>query len=628
MTRALIAKELRQHWLALAGVGLLSLAAFSALAAANKVQGLSGSPLEALRWYLMGIVPLAGMVVGHRLVNTEYGARTQLFLEALPLPRWKMPTVKYGLGLAALLGITAVVFGATLLLQWKQQRFLDLNLVRLAGIRALSFAAFIFSVCFLYGFLGRYRVALLIAVFLGFSLLAESSNIQWSKFGPFALIDTTFAYEAETMPWRALRDTWLLTAALTALAFGLALVREGSVASLMAEKMSHREKVFVAAVLISLAWTGALISEKTRRTPFDLQQAVVVTNGPVTVKLSSSAESEVTRPLMQRVASELSQMCEYLGREAAPPVFITQRGDLDPDRYERGELEQSDGVFVQANVLSTNWNTTHFVTWLVREGLIVGTNGRAELESRRWILDGFPLFWSAREVEGQWLTNHPVLALRAVYGTADGLRPDFRSWLRFKERVGDDIAAAVAWSVLEVIEQQAGPNSCRAFLQAALGQAPPKDARVLFNDQRKSGMELLQQCTGLAEGEVLARWEEQLTLVTEAMAPALKTLPRIRGEARFEALSPSSRKVTYRARIEPAPTKGTRYSFLHYELPPMDEEVDDRDVVREQQAYPDTEANELEGTFSVGSRVYYTFALRVPELECQVISGWRREEVR
>ena len=96
------------------------------------------------------------------------------------------------------------------------------------------------------GFIGRFRVAIYIAIVLTLGVIDQMTALELQHFGPLAVLDnTTLPYERETLPVRAVWETLVLGAGLTALAFGLALINEGSVAEALARRMSQREKAII-----------------------------------------------------------------------------------------------------------------------------------------------------------------------------------------------------------------------------------------------------------------------------------------------------------------------------------------------------------------------------------------------
>jgi len=480
MTRALILKELRQHWPALVLIAAAAVVGDAVIIGARLAKGGVETPFEGLRLFIASMGILAALVLNHRLVVVEYQSRTQLFLEGLPVTRWRMVLVKYFLGAFFLLLLAGGALGVAGFMAGRHQIISGRQFAILA-VRALSPVWLFHSLCFLMGLLGRYRLALYIALGLSCAIVQEHKLVDFAHFGPAALLDGRFAYEGESFPWDALKATWGLSLGFTVLALGLSLTREGSVAALLSQKMSHREKVFIAALLAGLMFSGAVLSEKAKKAPFDLLNSAVGSGPGVVVKVASEGgESEPgARRLAQYVAKELSSAREYLGMESLPPVFITARRDLDANRYDRGELERAEGVYTRVNFFSKDWQDEDFLAWLLREVLAASSNDRATLESRRWVLDGFGLFWISREHQTEPLERDRALALRALYGADAGFAArDLNGWLSYNERVGRDIAAGVAWSGLKTLARRQGPQRCRKFLQAVLGARQPQDVRA------------------------------------------------------------------------------------------------------------------------------------------------------
>jgi hypothetical protein len=628
MTWTLLRKELRQHWWAFLIVGAASALGYLMILGTIVTQGKAASPFACLPLFVTINGTLAALVLCHRLVAVEYHAKTQLFLEALPLSRWRMIVIKYCLGLAAMAIIASLAFGLTCLLAWPHQ-LLSLRFAAILAARVFSVVWLIYSFCFLMGLMGRYRLALYIGLFFGVMVLAQTTALDVSRFGPFALLDKTFAYESVIFPWKDLRITWLLGLACTLLAFGLSLSREGSVAALLAEKMSHREKIFVAVLLLALVWALSVLDEKGKKAPFDLQGAAAEQCDGVLVKVASPAgeDDPAARRLARHVATELAAAREYLGLERLPSVFITSRRDLDANQFERGELERGEGVHVHANFCAKDWHDDPFLMWLVREVLIVATDGRVKLESKRWVLDGFALFWSSRRHSQAPFESDKALALRALYGTENGFASqNLQRWLTFNERVGDDIAASVAWSGLKSLARHQGEERCRRFIQSVVAARCPKDIRVVFMAEPLDG--LLRKHAGEGFREFFEQWQNDLAAVRPVLAEDLAKLPRLSGQVDSLPLSANSRKVRFHACIEPLPATDARYSFLYHRLPAFDDEISPKSIERIKNSYAQRPMDELPETFSPGTRLYSTFSLEVPALGCTIISGWRREELQ
>ena len=630
MIWSLVRKELRQHWLAFLLVAGAAMSGDAILIMTGFVDGRAGSAFESWRIFVAIMGLLTATVLCHRLVVTEYQARTQLFLETLPLSRWHMVAVKYGLGLGVLLLILGLAFGLTCVLA-SQRQLLTVRFLGILAARAFTAAWFAYNLFFLMGLLGRYRTACYIAAFLVVAVLSDSTELHLNRFGPIALLDERFPYEKDLFPWEALRTTWVLGCVFVILAGLLSLTREGSVAALLAEKMSHREKVFIAALLVGVVCAFALLSEKKKRAPFDLAGAVTEQRRGVVVQVAADGKGghPSTQLLAAQLAEELEEVRDYLALDRLPPVFLTPRDDLDANRYERGELEKAEGVHVQANFQATNWQSGHFLAWLLREVLIEASNERAKLESKAWVLDGFALYWAQRKRPDAPLTSDRALALRALYGTEQGFVPrDLRCWLSFRERVGEEIAAGVAWSGLRTLARRQGPDRCQRFLRGVLGTKVRKDIRALWHERTAPVEHLLKDEAGLGLQPFFAQWQAELVGARRSLSNELAQVPRLRGQVRFVPLSAESRQLRYRVALDRAPERPARYSFLHHELPFFNEEVESRSIRREQHTYDPQAENELPETFSRGARLYCTFALEVPALGCEVVSGWTRQEVK
>lgn len=627
MTASLILKELRQHWLAfllvvgLTGLGVLVLSASAALEEA-------GSMLDVLRRFLLTFYLIAALVLCNRLVVREYQSQTQLFLEGLPISRLRMVVVKYVIGALVLLAMMTATFAFALLLSLRNEQ-LTPRFLLLVSARAYCFAWCVYSCFFMMGLLGRYRVVLYVFAILGAAAIDGVTKVELSRFGPIALVDDQFAYERYESPTQALLVTLGLTAGFIAVTLVLSQVREGSVAALLAEKMSHREKVFMSTLVLGFMFAVTVFDERAKKEPFDLPAALIATADHVTVKVSLGASSDEERgqQLAQTVADEVAALQKYLQIEELPPIFIVQRRDMDADRFERGILDGAEGLLVRANFLSSNWKDGRFVSWLMRELLILASDERVKLEANMWVLDGFSLYWTCRSAEAQ-LSDYATLELRAAYGAERGFTTDdAENWLTYRERVGEDIAAAVAWSGLISLQETKGEAACQAFLRAILDCEVPSDVRAVWHEWQQPLPQVIAREANMPYEEFLAIWSDDLQARKRSRSTDLARVPTLNGSVTFDALSPSTRIVKFNVTCEPPPPQG-RFTLLHAELPPFDDEVPESELHREELEYERERSGELPGSFARGTRFYATFAVRVEQLDCEIISGWSRREMR
>ncbi len=627
MTAALIFKELRQHWFAfllvagLAGVGMLVIIASVAL------QGMAGSLLDALSLFLRTFFVIAALVVCNRLVVVEYQSKTQLFLQSLPISRLHMVTVKYLIGLVLLTAMVTAAFVLLVSLSARHEEF-TLRFVLLLAARTYAFAWCVHSTFFMMGLLGRYRVAIYLFAMLGAMAVETMTKLDLTRFGPFALMNNQFAYERVDWPTQALCVTLGLAAAFVAMTFVLSLVREGSVASLLAEKMSHREKVFMAVLLLGFIFAVSVFDERAVKQPFDLPDAVAEQAGDVTVKVSlgAAADDQRGRRLARMVADEVAALREYLQVDRFPPIFIVQRRDLDAQRYERGVLDGAEGLLVRANFLGDEFHDGRFLAWLVRELIMLASDDRVQFEPNMWVLDGFALYWTCHDSESKY-AEFATLDLRAAYGGQRGFTgTDAANWLSYRERVGEDIAAAVAWSGLMSLRASQGEPSCRAFLQAMLDCDVPGDARGAWHEWRNPLPKVMARQAGVPYDRFLATWINDLEVRRQSRAEDLARIPRLNGTIRFHATSASTRTVSFDFTCDPPPER--RFTLIHIKLPPFDDQLAVNELHREELQYDRQRSGELPGSFARGTRFGATFAVWVEQLGCEIITGWTRQEMR
>ena len=244
MTVALIVKELREHWLPLLLIAGIMAVGFLLILAGVMLDD-SGSRLEAVRRFLIALLPLGVLVLCNRLVVREYQSKTQLFLESLPVSRGRMIAVKYLLGLALVFLAVSLVFALAILVSLRSETLTG-RFVGIVSARVYTFSWCLYSFFFLMGLMGRYRVAIYVFGILGLFALDALTQVELARFGPFVLVDDQFAFERVVFPRQALLVSLASGSVLVLLTLVLSLIREGTVATLLAEKMSHREKITVA----------------------------------------------------------------------------------------------------------------------------------------------------------------------------------------------------------------------------------------------------------------------------------------------------------------------------------------------------------------------------------------------
>ena len=515
MIRGLLEKECRQHATLLVFIALLLVAGQLALVS-NKFLGKAGGSsffLLSQLWFY--ILPLAALVLGTGLVATEFRNKTQLFLEGLPMPRWMMLVVKYLLGL----GIVSVCALALLAGAWWKGRDAEAMTVTfslLLGVKSVAWAWFCWSVCFAHGFLGRYRGWAGVTLVLGLLLLEGMGGVMVTHFGPFELISDRFAYERFVWPVEALWVTAALITVLTLVGFAFGLVRDATVASLMSEKMSMREKVVLTSMMLAaMVAIGTLYEKSASQKPLHLPDSVDFKRGSATV----SAAAAVTIPTAQEqqaltahamaAAELLGQVAAYLECESLPPVFLIHRRDFGVGITEVDDSQTPKRVLIRGNLLTTMPADADFQSRILASVLGVHQLGRLSSDTRGWVLEGFSTWWPVRETAK---TAADFIKLPGHEGNLSvrTLRSgDLEVWLKTKERM-TPAEQKTSTGLGMIALGDYGDEPRRRFLAAVLGYSAPKNVRATLHDWLHPVDRTLESTTGRNLAVLAQKWTSAL----------------------------------------------------------------------------------------------------------------------
>ncbi len=516
MIRGLLTKELRQHGYTLTFLFVMLLGALALISGNSMLRRAFGGGFAGVQMLHHTYVPLVCLVLGQILIATEFRQKTQLFLEGLPLPRWRMLAVKFALGLVVLAGAVA----AALFVAWQSARGSEALTPRFAALVALKSTGwvwFLYTLCFAHAFLGRYRMVFGVTLFFGF-LALNGSGVRLSDFGPFALVDERFAYERYVFPSSALAVAGVTGLGLAVLGFALGLVRDASVASLLAEKMSAREKVAMTLIMVAVMSLSAwLLDHYKTATPvrmpgaFEAQRGVVRVFASAAVDAPSREETAALERAAHRAAEELGALAEYLGCTSFPPVFIVHRRDLAAREYSNGELKPSQGAMVRVNLTAPGFDESSLHEWLVRAALGAHTGGLAERERNVWPLDGLAAWWPGRgdpQIDAGLDPTSSSLARKAM--PAEFAARNLDAWHSLRRDATQLRASALAETGLDVLAQNHGDEARQRFLAAMFREVRPADSRGWFGDVLRSRSSRLRAAAGVSEDEFVAEWRAAL----------------------------------------------------------------------------------------------------------------------
>jgi len=507
--RGILNKEFYQHRLLLLLLPFLIPCGWLLYGGMREFTLSGGSQFYNLSWFLWLFFPLFTLILANAIVADEFRQRTQVFLEGLPVPRLVFLLVKYSLGLLVTLFTAILLLGVTMLLNW----FNEGMSARFAGlllIKTSLWAWFCWSALFAFAFLGRYRFATGFILIFTLMILENQLDIKVSRFGPFALIGEQFAYERFEIPIVPIAYTLGLIAVFTGIGFAFGLFRDANMASMLAEKMSFREKLAVTAMIIGVLFVIVSVVERRKSTePLYLPGSIDVAyaRGTVSVAAAVAAPKDEELDALQRHAKSTSELLnelgEYLGIAGLPKLFLVHRPDFGPGRFELGDLDTRQGVLVRLNAIKTAPDDERWLRMLVRSVLMAHQHNRLDSDTRDWVNTGFAVWWIARkdtvEIHKQIDSEEPNedRVDRELHES------DLRRWRAYKKEVGESRAEEAAGRLLITLSEKAAPDSLRAFLVQVLGYQAPYDVRATIHDSWYSVRSVLRSKTKLELSDLI-----------------------------------------------------------------------------------------------------------------------------
>ncbi len=658
---ALLGKELRQH--SVSGIILLAclVGGYLLMLVATLMNAESVSAMQAHASFLGLFVLIAAIVLGHRLVVAEYHGRTQLFLEALPIRRWEVVALKYGVGLAFLLLISGLSLAITTLVAMTREP-LDGWFLTIVATRTAVYVFFLWAFLFGMGLIGRFRVPIYLLLLVMLGIVDEMTQLEIQRFGPIALLDNnTLPFERETMPVRALFETLGLGLAWTGIGFGLALIHEGSVAETLAKRMSQKEKALVGILFTAMMLAFVVFETRRDKAPYTFpeQETLVSSTVPLEILYLQPSRLEDAQTLSRRLETDLETLRQALGWAELPDVRIAYRPSLDADIYDRADLLENEGILVRANFRcqlpqhqvsqdsEDKWDPQAFSAYIVGLVLDEATDGRARFEPKAWLRDGFAQWWAAREYQVTPVENPAMVCadndsptrramLRALWATqAQPLdNNQLATWLRTRERHGEAVAEAMALSGLWVLEQSHGEAAVLALARAVFGRNPNEDIRELIYEWRHPMPAVFTDATPTDWQSFVAEWSAALDRWRQepACRALLDTLPKGEAEVAIEHGEGTVRNIVYRFDYDRPWPAGTLVSLLHSRLPtPFDSPIERIDLRRREHLWPPDESTtswRLPGFYGQGSRAFLALEIDSAILGCPIRLVAVRQEIR
>jgi len=511
-TISLLVKDLREHRLAAIVLSAACLVVVVLLLAQNKAAAYSMSPFEVVRFSLISFLPLLALIVGNRLIVREYLSGTRLFVEALPVGNFLPLILKYLLGLAFILFIAlGMVFLAS-----QQSSIADditLQYVQLIVIKTLVVASLYWSIVFCFSLCGYLRIALYLLLVGIVFLIAFIPSLDGAKLPPFALMDEQlFVYERDSVPWKDIQGTLLISLLFTVAGFALTRIGEGSVVERLAKPMARRDYV----ALGMLAATGLIIvatlAERNQRQPIEFTSEAVfrVTDPNVSVLYLDPQYEDSAKEIALRTSESLRQLQATLGLISVPTVRLS----LSPSR-EKHEFDYAthDGVFVTANWLEHDSYDTAILDSVVMHGVLSNqTQSRAMFEPYHWVLDGFTRWWVEQGVRDSLPSHRAQLIARAllVLQRDSNANQLVDRWQLLADKHSYPSAEALAWASLTYLEETSGRDAVFRLAREFLIEPMGSTILDVANDRRESSALRFERVMSMPLEQFQEGWKQWL----------------------------------------------------------------------------------------------------------------------
>jgi len=517
MTGVLFQKEWQRNWFTFLWLGIVVWTVILIACYFYNANGTGAGVFSGVGLGLMYLMPIACLFLGHALVATEYQSKTQLFLEGLPLPKWRMITMKLVLAFA----VTVFYAVGSVLIGWLYARGSEVVTPRFLGIllaSACSWSLFAMGFFFVTGFLGRYRLLIYLALVIAIMILM-SSSVPMARFPPYALIDhNRFGLEREVWPISNLRFTGIFIIVWVVAAYILGLAKEGSISTMLGEKMSYREKMFIGGALVIGGLAISSVFSQPKPEPFSLPGAVVEEWNGVQVAISPEdpdpdkpVDTEVA--IAGKLARRLAEQRDWLGIPLGdfPKIFIVEKTDIEEkEKIDWDESLTDNSILMYAGYREPEFSENRLLSWTLSQIMRKNSMKRVGREHRWWIICGLEGLWEMDLADPETIQAREKLAVEAV--KKHGLTIDnLWDWSKYQEDVEWRSADAVAWMGMRLLAETKGKEIVQAFAKRSVTRRFTRvDGRAVLWDYTNPVAPAFQAATGISLEEHVKQWREYI----------------------------------------------------------------------------------------------------------------------
>jgi hypothetical protein len=347
---------------------------------------------------------------------------------------------------------------------------------------------------------------------LGLTLLQSMGGVMVTHFGPFELISNRFAYERFVWPVETLWLTAALIVAITLAGFAFGLVRDATLAGMMSEKMSMREKVVLTMmVLAAMLAIGTIHEKSVSQKPLNLPGSVDFKRRSATVAVAAAVvaptpeEEQALRAHGLAITEMLEQAGAYLECESLPPVYIIHRRDFSSDTTEVDGDQSNKYVIIRRNLLTTKPADAEYQSQILEAVLEVHQLGRLTSDARGWVLQGFATWWPVRDLARTPADFIKLPGHQEKLPTRILRNDDLENWLRTIASISPAEQKTMAGLGIIVLGDY-GDEPRRRFLAAVLDYSAPLNVRASLHDWFHPVGRTLKSTTGSDLPSLARKW--------------------------------------------------------------------------------------------------------------------------
>lgn len=616
--RALLYKEYRAHFgayilLVVLTFGFALMATIRDSTDENKT-----SVLVVLPFFMLTFVVIAASILGKRLVVDEYQLHTHEFLLGLPIRRSHLLAIKYLLGLAGLLLLTAGVVSVVIFAAVGTEP-IGFQFASYLSLRSLGFLVFWWGFCFTVSLTGRFREPLIWGLLVFW--IASVSVSDWDLFDawPFHLVaPQLMPFEREIFPLKEFALSVLLGLALFALGLWLGTAQDGRLLTSLSGRLSQREKAGLGFLLVASVMATSVVDLKKPKEPYRFESEEVLRSEKVPLEiLYYEPES---KPAAEKLSGWLEPLLARLQKELElqkmPTTRIVLSHQLDGLSREVVKLDKSDGTLIRCNFAAGDFDRVEIGFMAVHTLLNRATRQRAVNGPNHWFLDGFSQWWvedapEVRLLESGWVA-------RASLPTAGTLT----QWNQTMDSVGERQSNSLAFSAVHFMESKFGREAVIKLAKAHFHRKVHRDIRESVYLWTHSPKSVFKKSTGTDFDAFIQDWQGWI----KGLVPKLDGFgnPRV-------SFDIGAKAVTCRLVFQKPPTRAvTSASLLHIKLKPSQSLIEENDLKREAFVWVPGETNReftLPDEYSPGDLVWLGLDLHFAGLEHPLRVGSARATV-